>query len=241
MTDWQHGIQAFHEGRMREAADRLQAAFSEHDLAVSQLARYETCTYLGASLYSLGLPQEALPAFEAAFKFSPTTQPPDELMMNLTHCYLAAGRREAAREALRFLLAQSPGHVAAGMLAARLDRAEGSDSIAGAVLGTSPETAETYIRTLTFSHTAGGYAPAEVQEALAQLQRFVGGLSNALRSADEKLAQYEREIQRYRQMEDAVVENMMLMQPVSQTQNGEQPPPSEGSLSPIELLFRQKT
>ena len=98
MTDWQLGVQAFHEGRMREAADRLQAALGESEMAVTQAVRYETCAYLGAALYALGLPAEALTAFEQAIQFSPAAAPPDDLLMNLAHAYLAAGRRGAARE-----------------------------------------------------------------------------------------------------------------------------------------------
>lgn len=235
MTDWQLGLQAFHEGRMREAADRLQAALNENELAISLTARYETCAYLGAALYALALPEEALPAFELAFRFSPTAVPSDELMMNLAYAYLAAGRREAAREALRFLLTQTPGHIAASMLAARLEEVSANGTFTGAILGASPKTAENYIRTLTFSQpVSGGYSPAEVQEALTQLQKFIVGLSQELRQAEAKNAQNEQELLRYRQMEDAVVENMMQMQP-------KQSDDEKGGLSPIEILFRQKS
>ena len=239
MTDWQLGLQAFHEGRMREAADRLQAAFSENELTISQAARYETCAYLGAALYALGLPGEALPAFETAFQFSPSPVPSEDLMMNLAHAYLAAGRREAAREALRLLLFHTPGHVAAGMLASRLDAAPPDADVKGAVLGASPESARNYIRTLTFTQpVSGGYDPAQVQEALSQLERFVMGLSTELHQAEAKLAEYELEILRYRQMEDAMVENMVQMQRSSpQSQPGE----ASSGLSPIEILFQQKS
>jgi len=236
MTDWQLGVQAFHEGRMREAADRLQAAQSENEFAVSQHVRYEMCAYLGAALYTLGLPVEALAAFEQAIQFSPSAAPPDDLLMNLAHAYLAAGRRSAARETLRFLLSQTPGHIAGGMLAVRLDDAPADGSLSGAVLGASPETAENYIRTLTFSQpVSGGYAPAEVQEALTQLQRFIAALSQELKMAETKNAQNELEILRYRQMEDAVVENMMQLQSPPQRQSDEK------DLTPIEILFRQKS
>jgi len=236
MTDWQLGMQAFHEGRMREAADRLQAALGENELAVTQSVRYETCAYLGAALYALGLPAEALTAFELAVQFSPSATPPDDLLMNLAHVYLAAGRRSAARETLRLLLTQTPGHVAAGMLAARLDETPAGSAVSGTVLGASPEAAETYIRTLTFSQPgSGGYAPAEVHEALSQLQRLIAALSHDLQEAKARNSQNETEIQRYRQMEDAVVENMMQIQSLPQKES------SEKDLTPIEILFRQKS
>ena len=235
MTEWQLGIQAYREGRMREAADRLQAAQDESELSVSQAARYQTCAYLGAALYALGRPSQALAAFEAAFRFSPLAVPPADLLMNLAHAYLAAGRRGAARETLRLLLSEVPGHVAANMLVSRLDANPEGDDVSGGVLGTSPETAQNYIRTLTFSRsTAQGYEPAEVQEALSQLGRYISGLTLELEHAESKIAQYELEILRYRQMEDAVVENMVQSRPSSSEH-------SESGLSPIEILFRQKT
>lgn len=235
MTEWQLGIQAYREGRMREAADRLQAARDETELTVSQSVRYQTCAYLGAALYALGLPAQALTAFEAAFRFSPTTIPPADLLMNLAHAYLAAGRRSAARETLRLLLSDAPGHVAANMLASRLDTNPEGDDVSGSVLGTSPETAQNYIRTLTFTQsTAQGYDSAEVQEALSQLGRYISGLTQELEHAESKIIQYELEILRYRQMEDAVVENMVQSHAPS-------PEHSESGLSPIEILFRQKT
>ena len=229
-------MQAFHEGRMREAADRLGAALDEHELTVSQAARYETCAYLGVALYALGMPAEAVAAFEMAFRFAPGPVPPADLTMNLAHAYLAAGRRGAAREAVQFLLAYAPGHVAATMLAGRLDDAPAGSPVSGMVLGSSAEAAERYVRTLTFSYpVSGGYAPAEVQEALGQLQRLIGDLTHELRQAHEENAQREQELLHYRQMEDAVVENII-----------QQSSPAEGSedssgLSPIEILFRQKS
>ena len=229
---------------MREAADRLQAAISDNELTVSQVVRYETAAYLGAALYSLGLPAEALAAFEAAYQFSPTPVPSDDLMMNLANAYLASGRRDAAREALRFLLFHTPGHVAANMLLSRLDNAPDDTEVKGAVLGASPETIRSYIQTLTFTHSTGGYEPAQVHEALNQLERFISDLSVELEQAAAKIDQFEMELLRYRQMEDAVVENMMQFQqnsPPSQTtesSNGEGP---KSGLSPIEILFQQKS
>ena len=238
MTDWQLGMQAFHEGRMREAADRLRAAGRESEMAVSQQVRYETCAYLGAALYALGQPGEAIQAFEQAVQFTPVAALPDDLLMNLTHAYLAAGRRSAARETLRYLLTRTPGHVAAGMLAGRLDDAPAGSTLSGTVLGASPQSAEAYIRTLAFSQPfPGTYAAAEVHEALSQLQRFVVTLSQDLYEAEIRNAQNETEILRYRQMEDAVVENMMQAQSPPPKESGG----SEKELSPIEILFRQKS
>ncbi len=241
MIDWQLGMQAFHEGRMREAVDRLQAALGENELAVAQSVRYETCAYLGAALYALGLPGEALTAFEQAVQFSPTAAPPDDLLMNLAHAYLAAGRRGAAHETLRFLLTQTPGHIAAGMLAARLDETPDDSAVSGAVLGASPETAENYIRTLTFSQpVSGGYAPAEVHEALSQLQRLITTLIYDLREAEARGVQNEMEILRYRQMEDAVVENMMQFHATPHQSEPQKQADEKKDLTPIEILFRQK-
>ena len=240
MTDWQLGLQAFREGRMREAADRLQAALGEQELTISQAVRYETSAYLGAALYALGLPVLALTAFEQAVRFSPDAAPAPDLQMNLAHAYLAAGRREEARQTLHSLLTDAPGHVAANMLLTRLDSTAAGTPVSGAVLGTSPETAQNYIRTLSFTRSASyGYDPAEVQEALTQLTRYISGLTQELAQAEARNAQYEQEILRYRQMEDAVVENMM--QHSSQVANGQAGDGAESKLSPIELLFRQKT
>jgi tetratricopeptide (TPR) repeat protein len=238
MTDWQLGLQAFQEGRMREATDRLQSALDETELSISQDVRYETCAYLGAALYALGLPTEAAAAFEMAFRFSPTPVPPESLLMNLAHAYLATGRREAAREALRFLLFHVPGHVAAHMLAQRLDGSPPDNEVTGTVLGASPESARNYIRTLTFSQVhSGGYDPAQVHEALSQLERFVSNLTHELKQAEAKIGQYELEILRYRQMEDAMVENIVQMQHSPQNLPGK----AKNELSPIEILFQQKS
>ncbi len=239
MTDWQLGLQAFREGRMREAADRLQAAQDEHELAVSLAARYETSAYLGAALYALGLPVEALTAFEQAVQFSPSGMPAPDLQMNLAHAYLAAGRREEARQTLRSLLSVSPGHVAANMLATRLDTSAPGTAVSGTVLGSSPESAQSYIRTLKFTRSGpSGYDAAEVQEALTQLGRYINGLTQELAQAEAVNDRQEMELLRYRQMEDAVIENMMQQSPQHHSENSEE---AEGALSPIEILFRQKS
>lgn len=225
---------------MREAADRLQAALNEQELTISQSVRYETSAYLGAALYALGLPGQALTAFEQAIYFSPNGVPPADLCMNLAHAYLAAGRREDAHQTLHALLAITPGHVAANMLLTRLDSVSAGGAVSGAILGTSPKTAQDYIRTLAFTRSvSNGYDPAEVQEALTQLGRFVSGLTQELAQAEATVARHEQEILRYRQMEDAVIENMM--QQPNQSFNEEAIEEAETKLSPIEILFRQKS
>ena len=160
--------------------------------------------------------------------------------MNLAHAYLAAGRRDEAGQTLRSLLTAAPGHVAANMLLARLDSTAAGTPVSGAVLGTSAKTAQDYIHTLTFTRSVpNGYDPAEVQEALTQLTRYINGLTRELAQSEARNAQYEVEILRYRQMEDAVVENMM--QHSSQSANGQASEEDGAKLSPIEILFRQKT
>jgi tetratricopeptide (TPR) repeat protein len=236
MTEWQMGLRAFREGRMREAADRLGAAAADRELTVSRTARFETCAYLGAALYALGRPDEAVAAFEAAFQLAPPPIPPPKLALNLAHAYLAAGRRDAAREALRFLLTYFPGHVAARMLLQRLDDAPAGAPPTGSVLGESLDSVRRYIHTLTFSTvTSGGYDPAQVWEALAQLERYVTTLDEHLRESQATLAQYEAEVQRYRQMEETVVESLQR-----HSEGRDAAHAGGATLSPIEILFQQK-
>ena len=58
--------------------------------------------------------------------------------------------------------------------------------------------------------------------------------------AEVQNAQYEMEILRYRQMEDAVVENIMQAQPADQGQTASSKAENPETLSPIEILFRQE-
>lgn len=236
MTDWQLGFQAFHEGRMREAADRLGAATADTDLTVTRDIRYESNAYLGAALYALGRGAESVSAFEAAFQLSPTPAVPPELSLNLTYAYLAAGRREAARETLLYLLEHSPGHVAARMLLLRLDSTPQEETVTGSILGASVESVKKYISTLTFETSeASGYEPAQVREALRQLEGYIDGLDKRLREDEATITRCEEEIQRLRQMEDVIVQNIVQMQnptPLDETKAGE--------LSPIEILFQKK-
>ena len=233
------GLQAFREGRMREAADRLAAAAAERDLAVSLDVRFETCVYLGVALYNLGRPQEAVKAFETGFRLSPTPVPPPELTLNLVHAYLASGRREAAREALLFLLNYAPGHVAGRMLLQRLDDTPDEETVTGSILGESVESVKKYIRTLRFTTvSSGGYDPAQVWEALSQLETYIQTLDKRLQHDQETIRHYEAEIERYQQMEETMVQNLMQMQ-----QLPEDPAASVevGQLSPIEVLFQKKS
>ncbi len=232
------GLLAFREGRMHEAADRLGSAASERELTVSQEVRFETCVYLGAALYSLGRPLEAVRTFETAFQLSPTPIPPSELTFNLVHAYLAAGRRGAAREALLFLLNYAPGHVAARMLLQRLDATPDSEPITGSILGESVESVKKYIRTLRFTTvSSGGYDPAQVWEALSQLENYMETLDRRLQREQETLRHYESEIERYRQMEEAMVQNLVQMQQDAQNRPTET---EAAQLSPIEILFQKK-
>ena len=238
MTDWRMGLLAFREGRMHEAADRLGSAAAERDLTVSQEARFETCVYLGAALYGLGRPVEAVKAFETAFQLCPTPIPPSELTLNLVHAYLAAGRRDAAREALLFLLNYAPGHVAARMLLQRLDSTPDDEPLTGTILGESVESAKKYIRTLRFATvSSGGYDPAQVWEALSQLEIYMDTLDKRLQREQETLRHYEAEIERYRQMEEAMVQNLVQMQQDAQNRPAEA---EAAQLSPIEILFQKK-
>ena len=238
MTKWRMGLQAFREGRMHEAADRLGAAAADRELTVSQAVRFETCVYLGVALYHLGRPAEAVRAFETAFQLSPTPVPPSELTLNLAHAYLAAGRREAAREALQYLLNYAPGHVAARMLLLRLENTPEDEPVTGSILGESVESVKKYIRTLRFTTvSSGGYDAGQVWEALSQLETYVEAADKRLQHAQETIRHYEAEMDRYRQMEETMVQNLIQMQ----DEGRNRPPESEAAqLSPIELLFQKK-
>ncbi len=238
MTKWRMGLQAFREGRMHEAADRLGAAAAERELTVSQAVRFETCAYLGAALYHLGRPVEAVKAFETAFQLSPTPIPPPELTLNLVHAYLAAGRRDAAREALLYLLNYAPGHVAARMILLRLDNTPTDEPITGSILGESVQSVKKYIHTLRFTTvSSGGYDPGQVREALSQLETYVETLDKRLQHEQETVRHFEAEIERYQQMEETMVQNLVQLQQEAQNR----PTDAEAAhLSPIELLFQKK-
>ncbi len=238
MTDGRIGLQAFREGRMHEAADRLKAAVAEQELTVSQAVRFETYVYLGAVLYALGRPDEAVAAFETAFRLSLTPIPPSEVTFNLAHAYLAAGRREAAREALLYLLNFAPGHIAARMLLQRLDSAPDDETVSGNILGESVESVRRYLRTLNFaSVSSGGYDPAQVRVALSQLETYLETLERRLQSDQETIRRYETEIERYQQMEETMIQNLLQKQQDSQAPSADA---DTAQLSPIEILFQKK-
>ena len=241
MSEWRLGIQAFQKGRMREAADRLQEAVADHDLTITQSVQFENLAYLGAALYALGQAEEAIKAFETAFQFSPTPLPAPELTLNLVYAYLAAGRREASRETLSFLLDYAPGHIAGRMLLMRLDQTPAEEQPTGVILGNSPDSVKKYIRTLSFaSVSTGGYDPAQVWEALSQLEYYLETLDARMQGDHVKMAQYESDLERYRQMEDTMVQNIVNQQQDSYRQLSETESPETPSLTPLELLFQKK-
>ena len=223
---------------MHEAADRLGAAASEQEMTVSLAVRFETCIYLGVALYNLGRPVEAVKAFETGFQLSPTPIPPSELTLNLVHAYLAAGRRDSAHEALLFLLVYTPGHVAARMLLQRLDDMPEGETVTGSILGESLESVKKYVRTLRFTPvSSGGYDPAQVWEALSQLETYMEALDKRLQRDQEILRHHESEIERYRQMEEAMVQNLIQVQQNSQNSTAR---PEANQLTPIEILFQER-
>lgn len=227
-------MQAFQEGRLREATDRLREAASQNERAVAQAMRYQTLSYLGAALYALGQPTEAVGAFEQAVRFAVGTPPP-ELTLNLANAYLAAGRLQDARRALQAALRASPGDMEAQMLLQRLDNRSADEPVVGTVLGHSPESVQNYLCTLSFAQiTAGGYDPAQVREALAQISRYVEGLATQLAAQQQTIARQEAALEQHRQMEETLVARLEASAP---------PVPSadeDSSLSPIERLFQQK-
>jgi len=136
----------------------------------------------------------------------------------------------------------------------RLENSTGDEPIAGAVLGETPEGVKTYLRTLSFSRVAsGGYDPAQVRQALSQIERYIDFLAAQLTKKDEVVQSYEIQIERYKKMEDQYIQKMIdtrtssgpdLSEFATKTQpeaiaspSGEQP---AEQLTPIELLFRNK-
>ncbi len=232
-------MRAFREGRTREAVDRLGAAAAETQMTVSRTVRFETLAHLGAALYALGQPAEAVSPFEDALRLRPGYFAPASLLLNLSHAYLAAGRRGSARETLQSLLATYPGHVAARMLLRRLETTPSDQPVTGAVLGDSVETVRQYLHTLTFETVStDGYSPAQVREALAQIERYINGMDQRLSRAQATLQQQDEEIARLRQTEEVLIQNMVNSQ---QNANGVPSDPDSETLSPIEVLFQQKS
>ncbi|BDI32380.1 hypothetical protein CCAX7_44310 [Capsulimonas corticalis] len=247
MTDWQLGLRAFREGRMREATDRLRNAAGDRERTVTQGVRFQTLAFLGASLYALGHAAEAVTAFEDACRLSFAPGPPADLSVNLANSYLAVGRRDDAKRALQQALRAAPGHVEARMMLQRLENSPDDQPLVGSVLGETPEGVKAYLRTLSFARVAsGGYDPAQVRQALSQMERYIDFLSAQIEERDATIASDEVELERYRKMEDVMIEKMMLAQsdptalhiPHQISQNGEA---NGSSLSPIELLFQKKS
>lgn len=259
MTDWQTGILAFREGRLREAADRLRLAADEQERTITQEARYQTWAFLGAAFYALGRAADAANAFEQAALLCPTPVVPPDLTVNLANSYLATGRREDARQALETTLQNAPGHVEARMLLKRLDSHAPDAPLSGAILGESPEAARLFLRTLSFGTiTQGGYAPDQVREAMGMLSHYVEFLASQVSERDQMIAQQTAQLEQARQTENALIDNLMqARQDADRLRNaaittlghGQAGEPShvgdpglpQEALTPLGKLFQKKT
>ena len=249
-TEWQMGLRAFREGRVREAADRLKTAAEDEDRTVMQVVRFQTLAYLGAALYALGHPSEAVDIFEDAVRLSPTESTPPDLNINLANAYLAVGRREEARMALQLALEDAPGHVEARMMLERLENAPTDEPIAGAVLGESPEGVKNYLRTLSFSRVASnGFDPSQVRQALSQIERYINYLISQITERDQTIGQQEGELQRLHKIEDSWVEQFVEsehahdpvnMQRLQGKLDSGDDQPGQAALTPLERLFQKK-
>lgn len=255
MTEWQMGMRAFREGRLREATDRLRTGASDRERTVSQDVRRQTYAFLGASLYALGDAAGAVDAFSSAVTLKSGSAAPADLLLNLANSLLAAGRRSEARKTLAEILQAYPGTIEASMLLERLDHHAESKPITGAVLGESPESVKRYLNTLSFASSPNGFSPDQVNTAITQIERYIDALSRQLASRDESVAQYSAEVERLRQSEETLVENLMrareeadnwrkrsenrsdpIIDPQDAMRNRGNPP-----LSPLEKLFQRKT
>jgi tetratricopeptide (TPR) repeat protein len=252
-TEWQLGLRAFREGRVREAADRLRTAADDVDLTVMQAVRFQTLAYLGAALYALGHPADAVATFEDAILLCPMPKPPPDLHINLANAYLAVGRREDARESLQVALADAPGHVEARMMLERLENAPADAPVAGAVLGESPDVVKNYIRTLSFSRVASnGFDPSQVRQALTQIERYINFLSAQVDERDEMINKLDEQIAQYKKMENNYIDLLQSSRtsdPLATSSsfkfdNGNADitpqPEEEQALTPIERLFQKK-
>lgn len=252
MTEWQSGLQAFREGRMREAADRLQSAVRETENAVSQTARFQTYAFLGAALYALGKSVDAVAAFETALRLSPLKSPPPDLTVNLANAYLAAGRRDDAVRLLQQTVQFAPGHIEARMLLQRLAAQTEQGASGGMVLGTSPQSVKQFLRSLVFKTVpTEGYDPAQVRQAFLQIERYTDFLIAQVGHSEQVIAQHQQEITRLQQSEDVMVQNMLqaqkeaesLRQELAKTPTVPVPheiDPNAPELSPLERLFQRK-
>lgn len=248
MTEWQLGMLAFREGRLREAVDRLHQASNEHERTVSQTARYQTFAYLGAADYALGQMAEAVRAFESARRLSPTQPVPTSLMVNLANAYLADGKRTAAREILAEALQQNPGNMEVSLLLTRLKSGADDAPLTGSVLGETPESVIRYLKTLSFSTVEQGYSSEQVRAALSQIQHYVEFLASQLAARDETIAHASEEIQKLQQSEESLIQNMLhAQQEAEELRSGavsQQEIRAENSsqeeLTPLERLFQKK-
>jgi tetratricopeptide (TPR) repeat protein len=226
MTEWELGIQAFRQGRLREASDRLRAAADDKERTVTQTVRFQTLAYLGAALYALGRAEEAVEALEQAIHFSPRAGTPSDLRINLSNAYLAAGRADDARRVLQETLQETPGSMEARMLLERLGQRDPATPLTGSALGVSPASVLRYMHTLSFGTvTAGGLDPAQVRLALTQIERHVEFLVRQIVTRDETIARLEAELE-------------IARPPLLPLQT---PEPTDGPpLTPLEALLRQK-
>jgi hypothetical protein len=124
------------------------------------------------------------------------------------------------------------------MLLQRLDHAPQNRAVAGSIMGDSIDSARKYLQTLNFTRVAGGgYDIVEVQEVLSLVENYIIQLDLRLQSSQNTILQYEVEIERYHQMEEAMVQNIVQMQ-----QDSQQYPstPAASQLTPIEILFQKR-
>jgi tetratricopeptide (TPR) repeat protein len=255
MTEWQMGMRAFQEGRLREAADRLRAASVEHERTVSQSVGFQTYTYLGAALYALGQPTAAADAFTQAVSLHLETKPPLDLMINLANAHLAAGHLGLAEQALDTALQDHPGAMEARTLLERLRSRTQDQPLTGSIFGETPESVKRFLNTLTFSSVPSGYAPVQVRAAMAQIEHYIDLLSRLLEEKEQTVALYVAENERLRQSEEMLVENLVqARQEADELRRSEtisQVPPvsggnghpsdAAGDMSPLEKLFQKKT
>ena len=239
---------------MREAADRLRVAAADDELTVTQASRFGTFAFLGAALYALGRAPEAASAFQSAARLSPAQPPPADLLVNLANASLAAGRPVDARRALAQALEAAPGHVEARMLLERLSARSDIAPITGSVLGETPDSVRRYMETLTFGNILQGYDPAQVREALGQIDHYLRFLSQQLAEKDAALERQDAELSRLRGNEDGLIRTIMAAQQENERLR-QQPAPAamredsdtsynsaqERELTPLELLMRPKT
>ena len=257
MTERQLGINAFREGRLREAADRLRSAAADHERTVSQNVGFQTYAYLGASLYALGDAAGAADVFSTAVSLYAGKTAPLDLMINLANAYLASGRRHQAEEALTQALSDNPGAMEARILLDRLRNRDQSLPLTGAVFGESPQSVKHYMDTLTFSAVNPGYSPEEVRAALTQIKHYIDTLADHVAEREHLISEQTVEIDRLRRMEETLVENMVqarqetdrLRETLGKTTVASDPQSNGQSssgldeashLTPLEKLFQKK-